>query len=146
MTALTRRPDNDRNRKGWNVYYGDVRVGHIGMRAGVPVDEDQWGWSCGFTPGCDISEQTHGTAATFEQARAEFEEAWKKIERAKTEAHFELWRYQRDWTAWKYRMWDEKMQMPTQRTDGRSRCFCGAEITNASISKHIQAAHRGIGA
>jgi hypothetical protein len=35
---LTRRPDNDPHRKGWLVYYGDVRVGHIGIRAGVPND------------------------------------------------------------------------------------------------------------
>ena len=29
----------------------DVRVGTIGQRAGVPVDVDQWQWSCGFYPG-----------------------------------------------------------------------------------------------
>ena len=26
-------------------------------------------------------------------------------------------------------MWDQDIEMPTQRTDGRSRCFCGAEVT-----------------
>jgi hypothetical protein len=42
-------------------------------------------------------------------------------------------------------MHDEKMPMPTQRTDGRARCFCGEEITNASVEMHIHELHRGIG-
>ena len=29
----------------WHVYYGDVHVGTIGIRSGVPVDRDQWSWS-----------------------------------------------------------------------------------------------------
>jgi hypothetical protein len=41
MTELTRRPDN---REGWFVYFGDICVGHIGLRTGVPVSEPQWGW------------------------------------------------------------------------------------------------------
>ena len=55
MTQLTRRRDKDRDREGWFVYFGDVRVGHIGLRAGVPTDAPQWGWmrACGFYPGCD---------------------------------------------------------------------------------------------
>jgi hypothetical protein len=32
------------------VYCEDVHVGTIGERAGVPVDVDQWQWSCGFYP------------------------------------------------------------------------------------------------
>jgi hypothetical protein len=142
---LTRRPDKDPHRTGWFVFHGDVRVGHIGIRAGVPVDVDQWGWMCGFYPGCDPGETSDGTAETFEQARADFEEAWARLAPTKTEVHFELWRRQRDATAWKYRMWDEKCRMPTQRTDGRSQCFCGAEITTKTTDKHIHEAHRGIG-
>jgi hypothetical protein len=34
--------------RDWHVYYGDVRVGSIGERAGVPVDVDKWQWRCGF--------------------------------------------------------------------------------------------------
>ena len=145
MPELTRRPTDDPHREGWLIYFGDVRVGQIGMRAGVPVDRPQWGWSCGFYPGCDPGEQMHGTGETFEEAKAGFQAAWDRMRPTKTEAHFELWRYQRDFTAWKYRMWDEKCQMPTQRTKDRSRCFCGAEITNASVPKHVREAHRGIG-
>jgi hypothetical protein len=53
MTQLTRRPIKDPHQEGWFVYYGDVRVGHIGKLAGVPTHAQQWGWSCGFYPGCD---------------------------------------------------------------------------------------------
>jgi hypothetical protein len=42
MHALTRRRDREAHAESWHVYYGDVRVGTIGMRAGVPVDADQW--------------------------------------------------------------------------------------------------------
>jgi hypothetical protein len=127
------RPDNDPHRKGWFVYCGDVRVGHIGIRAGVSVDSIQWGWSCGFHPGCDPGEQTHGSAKSFEEARSDFEAAWNNLAPKKTEAHLEMWRRSRDFHAWKERMWGEKCQISTQRTDGRSHCFCGAAITTASI-------------
>jgi hypothetical protein len=48
MTTLTRRPDDN---EGWYVYFGDVRVGQIGRRSGVPNHADQWGWIIGFHPG-----------------------------------------------------------------------------------------------
>jgi hypothetical protein len=37
MLALTRRRSNDPHRKSWSIYYGNVRIGTIGRRAGVPV-------------------------------------------------------------------------------------------------------------
>lgn len=143
---LTRRPDNDPHHQGgWFIFYGDVRVGHIGKRAGVPTSAPQWGWNCGFYPGCDPGQQTNGTGETFEEARSGFEQAWKKLAASRTEAHYELWRQNRDFHAWKDRMHDERLLLPTQRTSGIAHCFCGAEITNASVSKHIQTAHRGMG-
>lgn len=145
--TLTRRPDKDPSRSGgFFVYYGDVRVGHIGKQAGVPNHADQWGWTCGFQPGCHAGEHSNGTAASFEEARDAFQRAWHRLLPKKTEAHFEMWRRHRDFTAWKYRMWKEGLQMPTQRTDSRAKCFCGAEITTASIERHVNEAHRGIGA
>jgi len=50
-----------------------VQVGTIGIRAGVPADVDQWGWTCGFYP----QRRVDGTAANFEIARSEFEAAWR---------------------------------------------------------------------
>lgn len=146
MPELTRRRDKDPHRQGWFVYFGDIRVGHIGIRAGVPVDGDQWGWSCGFSPGCDPGQHTNGTGATFEEARAEFEKAWARLAPTRSPAHYEMYRRSRDFHAWKERMHTEKLQLPTQTTDDRAWCFCGAEITSRSIQDHIQAAHRGIGA
>jgi hypothetical protein len=50
MPVLTRRRSKDAHAESWQIFYGDVQVGTIGIRAGVPVDVDQWGWSCGFYP------------------------------------------------------------------------------------------------
>jgi hypothetical protein len=41
MPVLTRRRSDNPHHETWHVYYGDVRVGSIGERAGVPVDVDQ---------------------------------------------------------------------------------------------------------
>src|SRR5438445_6740246 len=52
MPLLTRRRSkDDPHRETWLIYFGDVRVGAIGRRAGVPNSAPQWGWSCGFYPG-----------------------------------------------------------------------------------------------
>jgi hypothetical protein len=64
----------------------------------------------------------------------------------RTEAQYELWRQARDFHAWKDRMHDERLPLPTQTQNDLARCFCGTEISSASIPKHIQTAYRGIGA
>ena len=92
MPALTRRRDLQAQDECWHVYYGDVRVGTIAKRIGIPITEDSWGWACGFYPGCHPRERTHGTAATFDQARADFEEAWRVFLSNRTEADFQEWR------------------------------------------------------
>jgi hypothetical protein len=33
---------------------------------------EEWGWDCGFYPGSHPGEHQSGTAATFDQARADF--------------------------------------------------------------------------
>jgi hypothetical protein len=74
--ALTRRRDRDAHQETWLIYFGDVRVGSIAIRSGNPADTGPWGWSCGFYPGSHPREHQSGTAATFDQARADFEAAW----------------------------------------------------------------------
>ena len=74
MLALTRRHSPDPPDECWHVYYGDVRVGTIAIRTGIPPHEDPWGWNCGFYPGSHPGECTDGTAPTFDQARVEFED------------------------------------------------------------------------
>jgi hypothetical protein len=44
-------------------------------------------------------EHQSGTAATFDQARADFEAAWRTFLSKRTEADFQAWRRQLDWTA-----------------------------------------------
>src|SRR4030088_3456395 len=75
MPELTRRRYPERP-DCWHVYYGDVHVGTIAIRNGNPHDEDPWEWSCGFYPGSLPGEHQSDTAATFEEARADFECAW----------------------------------------------------------------------
>jgi phage terminase large subunit GpA-like protein len=82
------------------------------------------------------------TARTFKAARAAFGKAWRELLPTLTEANFQRWRDQRDFTSWKYRMWDCGCRMPTQNPDGRSRCFCGEAIDVAGVDRHIYAAHR----
>ena len=77
MPTLTRRRSTDAREECWHVYYGDVHAGTIAIRTGNPHDEDPWEWHCGFYPGSHPRECTQGTAATFEQARTEFESAWR---------------------------------------------------------------------
>jgi hypothetical protein len=106
MPVLTRRRSEDHREECWHVYYGDVHVGTIAIRVGVPYHEDPWGWICGFYPGSEPGEYTDGTAVTFDKARADFERAWKVFLSKRTEADFQAWRDQRDWTERKYAMWE----------------------------------------
>jgi hypothetical protein len=55
------------------------------------------------------------TAATFDQASADFEAAWRVFLSRRTEADFQEWRDQRDWTAEKYRRFDRGELMPHDR-------------------------------
>ncbi|SHN83548.1 hypothetical protein SAMN05444170_5545 [Bradyrhizobium erythrophlei] len=93
---------------------------------GVPVDVDQWKWSCGFYPGCDPGEFSDGTAPDFFTARRQFEAAWRELSAGKTEADYQEWRDQRDRTAQKYAAWaqGEKPSPPSSMM----RCVCGVRF------------------
>jgi len=56
--------------------------------------------------------QASAPAATFDQARADFELAGKVFLSKRTEADFQAWRDQRDWTAEKYRRFDRRERIP----------------------------------
>jgi hypothetical protein len=89
-----------------------VVVRPIAECVGNPGAAPKWQWNCGFYPGSRPGECTTGTAATFEDARSAFEIAWRAFLSKRTDADFEMWREQRDWTAEKYRRFDrgEPMQ------------------------------------
>jgi hypothetical protein len=141
MTALTRYRSREAHQESWRIYYGDVDVGWIGIRAGVPIDVDQWGWRCGFYPDVEPKGHQDGTARSFKAARRGFLPAWQALLPTLTEADFDSWRQQRAWTAWKYRMHDEHLKLPTERPDLRSRCFCGAAITHDGLLQHVYSSH-----
>jgi hypothetical protein len=135
MPELTRRCAPDAPDECWHIYYGDVRVGMIAIRTGIPPGEDPWGWSCGFYPGSHPRECTDGTAATFDQARADFDEAWRVFLSNRTEADFQAWRDERDWTERKHEMWERGERMPTQKPSSMMRCPCG-EIFDSHLLEH----------
>ena len=137
MPELTRRRDREAPDECWHVYYGDVRVGTIAKRVGIPFDEDPWGWACGFYPGCHPREQTHGTAATFDQARGEFEQAWRIFLSNRTEADFQAWRHQRDQTARKYAMWERGELLPSQKPNSMMSCPCGETFDNHGLAHNL---------
>jgi hypothetical protein len=140
LLQLTRRRSAERP-DCWHIYYGDVQAGTIAMRAGNPHDTEPWEWICGFYPGSHADEIQSGASETFEEARAEFASAWEVFLSNRTEADFEAWRYQRDATAWKYAMWAAHLKLPTQLPNGRSKCFCGADLTIGNVTDHIRTAH-----
>jgi hypothetical protein len=68
MPTLTRRRhQSSSGQEVWRIRYGDVQVGMIAERSGVPVDADQWGWACGFYPGVEPAQHRQGSAATFDE-------------------------------------------------------------------------------
>jgi hypothetical protein len=123
LAALTRRRNHERP-NCWHVYYGDVQVGTIAERAGVPVDVDQWGWSCGFYPGLDPGQHRYGTGTTLAEARHGFEEDWVSLLPQIPEGAFDEWRRQRDFTARKYAAWDPG-EFPSRLASSIMICVCG---------------------
>lgn len=132
---LTRRQSGSET---WQVYYGDVRVGFIGKRSGVPVDADQWGWSAGIKSG----ELETGTAETFEAARRGFQEAWERLRPTVTPKMLDEWRRYTAFHAWMQKMKSSGLRLPTQNETGRARCFCGMELTTAEMEDHAFVVHR----
>jgi hypothetical protein len=140
VPELTRRrshPDHD----SWGIWYDGVRVGAVARRSGNPRDTDAWRWDCGFYPGPDLP-QVGATATSFEAAQDAFKTAWSGYLLKCTPTDFEAFRREAAFTAWKYAMWDAGCKMPTQSLDGRSRCFCGAEI-GIACEDHIYSTHMG---
>jgi hypothetical protein len=141
MPKLIRRRIADRHRTTWHVYYADVRVGAIGERAGVPVHVDQCGWSCGFYPGLEPNQHKSGAAATFDAARAAFEQAWQQMLPNIPEGAFDEYRRHHALQRWKESMWAAGLPLPTQVAGGRAQCYCGAAIEIRSVGPHVDAEH-----
>jgi hypothetical protein len=119
MPTLTRRRSPEHRQECWEIYYGAIHAGTIIERVGNPHDTETWEWRCGFYPGSRPGECQNGTAASFDEARRDFEVAWRVFLSKRTEADFQAWREQEAWTAEKYRRFDrhERMQ-PDWRATG----------------------------
>jgi hypothetical protein len=85
---------------------------------------------------------------TFEQARADFERAWQVFLSNRTEADFQAWRDEQDWTARKYAMWEAGEKLPSQKPNSLMRCPCGEVFDSHRLENtlihvpHITAEHQ----
>lgn len=140
--TLTRRLLHKHHHELWGIFKGDLQVGAIS--SGIGLNGGMiWTWRCGFHPGCSPSQMTEGTQPSYDNAKAEFEKAWGRLEPQITAEMADEWLKQQAWTAWKYAMRDAGLPLPTATTTGRSKCFCGAEIMDDGLSEHIAAKHTG---
>ncbi len=122
--ALTRRRDRRcRHEETWHICCGDVRVGMISERAGVPIEVEPWGWALGFYPGMEPP-HSEGTAATFELARAAFEECWQQTLPTLTAEQFEAWRHDRDFRAEIRAKRARGEKLDTETFSSMMRCVC----------------------
>jgi hypothetical protein len=140
MPALIRRRDPAAHDETWLIHYDDVHVGTIAMRTGVPTNVDQWGWTIGFYPASHCGLRASGTARSFDMARA------ARLKRhgvgccPRSRKPTSLSTGNRAHEAWKHAMRKAGCKLPTQVPDGRSRCFCGAEIDIAGTKQHVYTA------
>jgi hypothetical protein len=44
-------------------------------------------------------------------------------------------------TSWKYATFDNGCRMPTQTSNGRSTCYCGASLTIGDTDAHVLSHH-----
>jgi hypothetical protein len=128
MSVLTRRRSADRHHETWHVYYDDVHVGTIGERAGVPIDVDQWGWSCGFYPGLHPGQHRRGTAGTFELARAGFEADWETLLPEAPAGAFDEYHRDRETRAEIAAVRARGEKLPTEFPSSIMRCICGVSF------------------
>jgi hypothetical protein len=114
MSALTRRRDRNLPQECWRIYYGDVHVGTIAQCVGNPGAAPKWQWRCGFYPGSRPGECTGGTGASFEEARAAFETAWRVFLSNRTETDFSSVARAAGMDRRKYALWDagQRLSLP----------------------------------
>jgi len=136
MPELTRRRSTDAREECWHVYCDDVLAGTIAIRCGNPHDEDPWEWRCGFYPSSHPGEHQDGTAASFDEARSDFEAAWKVFLAKRTEADVQAWRGQQDWTARKYAMRQAGEKLPSQKPSTLMKCVCAHDLFNGAKNQH----------
>ena len=138
MPTLTRRRSTDAHRESWNVYCGDVRIGAIGRRAGVPVDVDQWGWSLAFYPGLEPGQHRSGSAQTFDQARSDFEAAWTSLLPEIPADAFDEYRRDREHRAEIRVTHARGNTLPSETPSSLMRCVCGVTFDSHKPAENYE--------
>lgn len=141
MPSLTRRRSDNPHQETWHVYYGDVRVGSIGERAGVSVSADQWSWSCGFYPGLEPGQHRQGTAKSFVEARAGFQADWDRLLPDISDSAFDEYREDRAFRAEIRAIHARGGKLPTEIPNSRMRCVCGVVFDSHKPDESYD--HRG---
>ncbi len=106
MPEMIRRRVHSSPHECWHIYYGDIHVGTIAERTGLPNAVDRWSWSCGFYPLTHRGLKITGMSANLFRAWAAFDDAWDEYLPLCNERVFTEHRRKRVWTAWKQRMWN----------------------------------------
>jgi hypothetical protein len=141
LPTLTRRRSDNPHHVTWHVYFDDVHVGTIGERAGVPIDVDQWKWSCGFYPGLHPGQHRSGAAPSFEEARAGFEAHWKSLLPDVPEGAFDEWREDREYRAESRAIHARGEKLPSETFSSMMRCVCGVQFDSWKPDESYD--HRG---
>ena len=134
MPTLTRRRSENPHHVTWHVYFDDVLIGSIGERTGVPIDVDQWKWSCGFYPGLHPGQHRCGTAGTFEEARAGFEADWNGLLPEIPDGAFDEYRRDRALNAEIRAVHARGEKLSTETPSSLMRCACGV-----TFDSHVHA-------
>jgi hypothetical protein len=137
MPALTRRRCTNPHQVTWHVYYGDVPVGTIGQRAGVPVDADQWQWSCGFYPGLEPGQHHHGIARTFAEARAGFEADWNWLLPEIPNEAFDEWRQDHEYRMEIKAKRDRGDRLDSEIPSSMMLCACGITFNSHVLAENL---------
>jgi hypothetical protein len=141
MPSLTRRRSDNPHQVTWHVYYDDVHVGTIGQRAAVPVDVDQWQWSCGFYPGLHPGHHRYGTAADFAEARIGFEADWNALLPEIADGAFDEYRHDREARAEMNAIRARGEKLPSEVFSSMMRCVCGVRFDSWKPDESYD--HRG---
>ena len=66
-------------------------------------------------------------------SRAWLRQAWRVFLSKRTEADFQAWRDQRDWTERKYAIWQAGERLPSQKPSSLMKCRCGCQVFDSHL-------------
>jgi hypothetical protein len=138
MPAPTRRRSNDPHRESWSIFYGDVRIGTIGKRVGVPIEVDQWGWSLGFRPRTRTASIRLG--CNLRPARAVFEAEWAALRPQIPAGAFEEYRRDSQHRGEIRAILARGERLPSETPSSLMRCVCGVTFDSHKPSEAMTAA------